>query len=379
MSSAARSSQQFSLHRSASAADASSRYNDYGFIAVLGLAQRLRIDFLPITWQAVLESLEQDGKGARGGQAKIYQSLVNVETSFAFKRFRRNPSTFDSEYASFRDIVSEMIVLSHNAIRKHPYIARLEGLCWDISNEKEVWPVLVFEKSHLGDLYHFSRSGKGRDLSIDGRLKLCTDIGVAIRDMHLNSRNLQTTRAFVANVTIDIVHGDIKPKNVLIFEEEPLKYYARVADFGFSTHFRHDDELIQMPKSPIWYAPEWHDRNFRPDAAKKMDVYSFGMLRLWLLLRKDLCTNTPTLTNSIQARDLFDENCPPEQNLLEQWKSDRNGELLERVTSVVDASLSFSAETKTNLTRFFKATLAFDPGERSLGFESLLSLLAPAR
>ena len=34
-------------------------YSDYGFIAVLGLAQRLKIDLFPITWQALRDPIGQ--------------------------------------------------------------------------------------------------------------------------------------------------------------------------------------------------------------------------------------------------------------------------------------------------------------------------------
>jgi hypothetical protein len=58
-------------------------YSDYGFIALLALTQRLEIDMLPTTWQASLGNIGQ------GGQAEINQALVNVQTSFAFKHFKR--------------------------------------------------------------------------------------------------------------------------------------------------------------------------------------------------------------------------------------------------------------------------------------------------
>lgn len=151
-------------------------YSDYCFIAVLGLAQRLKIDLLPITWQAQLGLVGQS-------RAKINQALVNVQTSFAFKCFdhadQSNP---------LRETVQEMVILSHPLVQDHPHIVQLIGICWDIPRDDQVWPVLVFEKTHLGDLYHFAQFGNGKDLSLKDKLKICTDVGIAIRDMHLNSR-----------------------------------------------------------------------------------------------------------------------------------------------------------------------------------------------
>ena len=43
------------------------------------------------------------------------------------------------------------------------------------------------------------------------------------------------------------------------------------------------DELIYMPRFWPWAALEWHQRSFTPAQAMKIDIYSFGMLALWLL------------------------------------------------------------------------------------------------
>lgn len=152
-------------------------YSDYGFIAVLALIQRLMIDLLPITWQAALGSL------GRGGQGEINQALITIEMSFAFKRFESKGP--DDPY---REVVQEMVVLRHPAVRDHPHIVQLIGVCWDVPDSNHVWPVLVFEKTHLGDLDHFVGSGNGRSLRLEDKLKICVEIGIALRDMHQNSK-----------------------------------------------------------------------------------------------------------------------------------------------------------------------------------------------
>ena len=154
------------------------RYREYGFIAVLGLAQRLRIPFLPIIWQVPL------GPIGKGGQAEINQALINSQTSFAFKKF---------EYLlqdPFRQVAQEMVVLSHQAIRKHKHIVKLEGICWDIKPSVQVRPVLVFQKTDLGDFHKFTMLEKFKRLSIEDKLNLCVDVGIAIRDMHRNGSGL---------------------------------------------------------------------------------------------------------------------------------------------------------------------------------------------
>ena len=68
-----------------------------------------------------------------------------------------------------------------------------------------------------------------------------------------------------------------------MFENSSSGYLAKVSDFGYSTQYATPDDLITLPKSEFWHAPEWHHRGFTPLAAKKTDAYSFGMLVLWLL------------------------------------------------------------------------------------------------
>lgn len=151
-------------------------YSNYGFIAVLALIQRLMIDLLPITWQAALGSL------GRGGQGVINQALIDIQTSFAFKRFEIKGLD------PYREAVQEMVVLRHPAVRDHPHIVQLIGVCWDIPDSNHVWPVLVFEKTHLGDLDHFVQTSNGGSLRLEDKLKMCVEIGIALRDMHQNSK-----------------------------------------------------------------------------------------------------------------------------------------------------------------------------------------------
>jgi hypothetical protein len=121
-----------------------------------------------------------------GVKAAVNQSLIKLQTSLAFGLFG---DSLDRQRTRtpLQDIVSEMIVLSHPSIRKHPHIVTLEGTCWDVLGNHQVWPVLVFEKSSLGDLNHFMQSQKGQTLPIEQRLMLCVDIAVVVRDMHANS------------------------------------------------------------------------------------------------------------------------------------------------------------------------------------------------
>lgn len=81
-----------------------------------------------------------------------------------------------------------------------------------------------------------------------------------------------------------MIHGDIKPANVLISERDgglvPL-----ISDFGYSTisDYGDDSASILLSQSKHWSAPEHTFEPVRFTDARKMDVYSMGLLCLWLL------------------------------------------------------------------------------------------------
>lgn len=89
------------------------------------------------------------------------------------------------------------------------------------------------------------------------------------------------------NLWIGIIHGDIKPCNVLIFEERPGLYAAKLSDLGHSIPFCNDDDCVLMACSRPWQAPEHsHRETYQLSDMISMEVYSFSMVCLWLLFHE---------------------------------------------------------------------------------------------
>src|ERR1700712_350234 len=86
---------------------------------------------------------------------------------------------------------------------------------------------------------------------------------------------LSSYQSFILT-NLEIMHGDIKPQNVLIFKNDPnaIQFTAKVIDFGYSSRFASDEDCISMPKSPLWHAPE-HRSPCTPPEARRMDLFSF--------------------------------------------------------------------------------------------------------
>ena len=143
-------------------------------IAFLSIVQKCGVDYLPITWQPALNTL------GVGGSGTISQSTFVAEKPLAFKRFHDS----ENPEVGFLPMMSEVLILSQPPIRNHPNIVDLKGISWEIkpSTEKAV-PVLVFEKASW-DLQQFMNVREGMDMSFEGRLKICADVGDAIMALH---------------------------------------------------------------------------------------------------------------------------------------------------------------------------------------------------
>jgi serine/threonine protein kinase len=158
---------------------------------------------------------------------------------------------------------------------------------------------------------------------------------------------------------------------VLVFQDESKNFFARVADFGYSTRFCGEHDLVRMPKSSPWNAPEHHHREFLVSKAKKMDVYSFGVLCLWLLFERNSIPSS--YTRDIQKS----ERRPSFKNVLESRAGDESFSGLS--FDLLSEDKHFDDDIKTRLGMFFACTLASDPNQRSDDFDSMLHLLAPDR
>lgn len=174
----------------ATLADSRDESQPQDMITFLAIAQNAKMDFLPTTWP---RGLSEIGTGAT---AEIRESLVHLQLSFAFKVVK------DAEWieridesqrppqinARFKELITEIDILGHPAVQGHPNIVSLLGICWDVLPSGRVWPVFDFEKTPWGDLWSFARAAAGREIGVNTRLRLCSDIATAVRDLHLNSK-----------------------------------------------------------------------------------------------------------------------------------------------------------------------------------------------
>ena len=183
---------------------------------------------------------------------------------------------------------------------------------------------------------------------------------------------------FKSNKGIGVIHGDIKPQNVLVFKDAiARKITVKVADFGYSTLTVGESGKVLLPKSRPWNAPEHHFGEFGVQEAKKTDVYSFGMLCLWILFGSRLSNFQQTTANGVTEFISFD--IPffrGRPTLLECLKNeDRLGDIANDVLGSIPG-LDVDSEYTIRLKEIFSLTLPHNPGKRTCNLERVIGLLS---
>ena len=167
-------------------------------ISFLAAAQKYEVEFVPVVWD--------EGRGllGQGGTARINQTMLHTyltvdpsedadplkntdskETSFAFKRTSQyQMGTLDEGLGLYDILTMELIVLRQQAVRDHPNIVDLEGICWEVTKNDKIYPVLLFEKGQWGDLSSVAGGLRGGWSTFNAKLGVCIDIAKALQIMH---------------------------------------------------------------------------------------------------------------------------------------------------------------------------------------------------
>ena len=171
---------------------------------------------------------------------------------------------------------------------------------------------------------------------------------------------------------IGIIHGDIKPENVLVTKgkgKDDGVFGVHVIDFGYSSF----ESLVKIPRSLPWEAPEWHPRSFGRETAKKMDIYSFGLLCLWLLFPAD-DLHSPGLPNI--NLDLAFSSTSEDNVMMRKFQDLKtSGKLLESVLELLWRKDGIPEDTRSVLEQLFRLSLPKDPAKRATKMDTFMDLL----
>ncbi|KAI0549989.1 hypothetical protein F4679DRAFT_544417, partial [Xylaria curta] len=167
-----------------------------------------------------------------------------------------------------------------------------------------------------------------------------------------------------------VIHGDIKPDNILVFRSIDGSLTAKITDFGFSIRCSHDNARLVLPQSQPWCAPELDEYpEFTPEQARRTDIFSFGMLALWFLFDKGLLSNQ---FESPRSPDTYESKF----RVLEVLKNmKQESSLLQLANHLITTEESLTLNTKQTLRRFFSRLLPSNPEDRYINIEDSLELL----
>jgi serine/threonine protein kinase len=179
-------------------------------------------------------------------------------------------------HSQLRDTILEILALSHSSLRRHPNIVKL--LAWGYDSRGYFWPYSGVQQesqefSPILFVEYGTMSLKAfcKDIQPHWGLKqhLCHGVAAGLEALH----------------ECGIMHGDIKPDNVLIFissREATFPCAAKLSDFGCSvSDLASDSENNVFPRGTEgWSAPEQQQGVVSSQNAFRCDIWSCA-LTIW--------------------------------------------------------------------------------------------------
>nr|CAB3465827.1 unnamed protein product [Digitaria exilis] len=137
-------------------------------------------------------------------------------------------------------------------------------------------PILVYEYVSNGSLDNILHDSNRVSLDLDLRLKIAAQSARGLAYMH-------------SEITTPILHGDVKPANILLDEN----FVPKISDFGTSRMITIEDHYTSTIIGNWGYMdPEYAQTGLY---TSKSDVYSFGVVLLELITRKKVLD--PAISN----------------------------------------------------------------------------------
>jgi ankyrin repeat protein/serine/threonine protein kinase len=170
-------------------------------------------------------------------------------------------------------ILKEIKILCSKPVALHNNLIDLENIEFGIHSGDpfEICPALVLEKAPHGSLDGFLK--KNKSLSWQTKKALCHDIASGLDCLHRHG----------------VLHGDLKPSHVLIFDHPERQYLAKLTGFGDSqivTRRISADQLTMGGTKPL-RAPEIEEGSTTFDQRLNTDIFSVGLLFWSIFVNQD--------------------------------------------------------------------------------------------
>jgi tetratricopeptide (TPR) repeat protein len=149
---------------------------------------------------------------------------------------------------------------------------------------------------------------------------------------------------------------------------------AKVADFGYSQTYLSSEDKLSVARTTPWCAPEVTERSdgYLSHEAKLTDIYSFGMMCLWMIFADELAQNFGI------HHDMTDFSTADTQEQISSFtkiKKLKDEDRLRLICKDLILRLPLQPNQKVSLTKVFNSSLARDPLQRTLDMEKIRALL----
>ncbi|XP_019105158.1 LEAF RUST 10 DISEASE-RESISTANCE LOCUS RECEPTOR-LIKE PROTEIN KINASE-like 1.2 [Beta vulgaris subsp. vulgaris] len=246
--------------------------------------------------QQATNSFEFSKELGKGGFGTVYYGKLQDGREVAIKRLYEKHSKQVAQFMNELEILTRL---------DHHHLVKLYGCTTRRSREL----LLVYEyvpNGTVADHLHVKQP-ESRPLPWPVRLRIAIETASALAYLHAS----------------DVIHRDVKTKNILL----DANYSVKVADFGLSRLFPLDvSHISTTPQgSPGYVDPEYHQCY---QLTNKSDVYSFGVV----------------LAELISGKSAVDRNRSRHEINLSSMATDR---ILKRAwTEFVDPKLAFELDCK---------------------------------
>jgi serine/threonine protein kinase len=207
----------------------------------------------------------------RGGFGKVYKGCIGDNNQLVAVKEPINVNSANKEQFANEIIIQSRVI--------HKNIVKLIGCCLQVDV-----PILVYEFVPNGSLHDILHGDRSMSLNMGLRLQIAAESAEGLAYMH-------------SKTTATILHGDVKPANILIHDE----FTPKISDFGISrliaTDMQHTGHVIG---DMSYMDPVFLQTGLLTD---KSDVYSFGVVLLELITRKKAShsDNNSLLRNFLDA------------------------------------------------------------------------------
>ena len=219
---------------------------------------------LPVLHQGLLFSVREHIRANAMGRDVVIKIL---------KRSVSPGTTSPPTTHEFERLLKEITILSSKPVMLHGNLIDLESIAFGIHSGEpfELCPALVLESAPHRSLDVFLK--KNNTLSWETKKSLCYDIAKGLSCLHQHG----------------VLHGDLKPSHVLVFDRPERKFAAKLTGFGDAqilSGITSTDQIAFGGTKPF-RAPEIEEGSVTIDHILKTDIFSLGLLFWSIFVNQD--------------------------------------------------------------------------------------------